>query len=356
MTIDDFEYICAAEYIPWERLRGKRLLITGATGLIGFSLTSALLYANRKRNLHLSILALVRDETRAVDRFAKWLIDDAPLKFLVGNVETPPKIEGEVDFILHGASTTASCDFVCRPVETIRTSVLGTLHMLSLAAQKSCEGFVYLSSMEVYGHPSKGHKVKESDECNLLPQEVRSSYPISKLLCENLCCSYVAQYNVPVVIARLAQTFGADVHPNDVRIFAQIGRCIRNREDIVLHTQGKTERSYLYVADAVTALLTILLKGQPGQAYNIADEHVYCSIAEMVQRIAKAGGIGVRFELTDEHNRGYGRPIFMDLDTSRIQALGWRVEAVGTTREDRLDMYAQKMGQYLLKGNAKERL
>lgn len=346
MTLNDYERICDAEFIPWEKLRGKRVLITGATGLIGYSLTSALLYANRKRNLNLSVLALVRDEARARKRFSELLTADVPLRFLTGNVETLPDVDGTVDYILHGASCTASSAFVCQPVETIQISVQGTFQMLSLARKKKCDGFVYLSSMEVYGHPPKGRKVKESDACSFRSQEVRNSYPISKLQCENLCCAYAAEYKVPAMIARLAQTFGPDAHPDDSRIFAEFGRCIRDQKDIILRTRGETERNYLYAADAVTALLTIMLKGQPGEAYNVADESAYCSIAEMAQRIAKAGGIGVRFEVQDENNYGYNSPVFMNLDTSRIRSLGWRAGKYETRHEDHLDMYAKMMCQF----------
>lgn len=333
---EDLASICAADFVPWERLRGKTVLITGATGLIGFTLTGALLYANEKRDLGLTVLALVRDEAKARQRFGSCLAAGAPLRLLTGTVEEPPPVEGPVDYILHGAAQTASLAFVRQPVETIRTAVLGTAQMLELARQKQSAGFVYLSSMEVYGHPPKGHKVAETDACSLQPLDVRESYPISKLQCESLCRAYAAEYGVPAVIARLAQTFGPGVHPADTRVFAEFGRCIRDKRDIVLRTKGETERSYLYTADAATALLTVLLKGQPGQAYNVADESTYCSIAGMARRLAAANGLCVRYELEEKQKRGYPEPVYMDLDTARLRALGWSVRTCGTAEGSRL--------------------
>ncbi len=335
----DYECICSADHIPWERLREKTILITGATGLIGSTLTGALLYANEKRQLGMTVLALVRDEDRARQRFAGLPVSAAPLRFAVGTVEQPPVIDGPIDFIIHAAAQTASEAFVRHPAETIRAAVLGTLRILELAREKRSEGFLFTSSMEVYGHPPRGHKVTETDVCALSPLDIRNSYPVSKLQCESLCCAYAAEYGVPAVILRLTQTFGPGVHPDDGRIFAEFGRCIREKRDIVLHTPGETERSYLYTADAATAILTALLKGQPGQAYNAADESTYCSIADMARKVAAANGIGLRFELENEAERGYPEPVYMDLDASRLRSLGWHVGGVEQQLDPLLWMY-----------------
>lgn len=326
---EELRDICAAEFIPWEKLRGATLLVSGATGLIGNVLVRALLCANRERKLGLSLLALVRDEARARERFADLLTADCPLRLVLGCVEELPEIEGPVDYILHGASQTASRAFVERPVETIRTSVLGTMNLLELARRKRSSGMAYLSSMEVYGHPERGHKVKEGDACALSPLELRDSYPIAKLQSESLCRAYAAEYGVPAAIVRLAQTFGPGARADDGRIFAELGRCIREGRDIVLRTRGETERSYLYVTDAVTALLTALLRGEPGCAYNAADEDSYRSIADMARELAEANGIRLRFDLADESRTGYPKPVYMDLDTTLLKGLGWHVGARG---------------------------
>ncbi len=338
----DCEYVCDAKFLPWEKLREKTILITGATGLIGQTLTDVLLYANEKKKLELTVLALVLDEAQARRQFSEHLESGRPLRFLEGTVEGLSDIEGSVDYILHGAAETNSEVFVRKPVETIKTSLLGTLRLLGLARKKRSDGFVFLSSMEVYGHPQRGHKVVETDACVLRPEEVRGSYPISKLQCENLCCAYASEYGVPAKIIRLTQTFGPGVSEEDTRIFAEFGRYVQDRRDIVLRTRGETERSYLYTVDAAGAILTVLLKGTPGQAYNAADERTYCSIAEMARKLADANGIGVRFEPEDEQKYGYNSLLYMDLDTSRLRELGW---FAGSCREEDGDpllyMYAR---------------
>ena len=325
----DMENVCIADYIDWNKLKGKTVLVTGATGLIGSTAVNALLYTNEKRELNLTVLALVRNIEKVKTKFS----ENDSLKFIVGTVEAIPEIEGSVDYIIHGASQTASKAFIQQPVETIVTAVKGTLNLLELAKNKNVKGMVYLSSMETYGHPEKGHKVAESDAGAMTSLDVRNSYPISKQQCEALCCAYASEYDVPVMIARLTQTFGPGVDYNDNRIFAYFGRCILEKSDIVLKTKGETERDYLYTADAVTAILSIMLSGEKGTAYNVADETTYCSIAEMAHLLADNAGINVTFDIQDASANGYLSTLYMDLDTSRLRALGWKVMYSGGLSE-----------------------
>ena len=213
------------------------------------------------------------------------------------------------------------------PVGTIKTAVLGTINVLELARRESVKGFVYLSSMEVYGHPAKGHKVTEDDACALSPLEVRNCYPVSKLQCESLVRAYVSEYGLNASIARLTQTFGTGVNKDDGRLFAYLGRCVRDNSDIVLKTMGETERCYLYTADAVTGILTVLTRGEAGRAYNVADEGTYCSVSQMAEIIASNNKIRVKYEPEDISVSGFLDTIYMDLDTSALKALGWSVIA-----------------------------
>lgn len=319
---EDIESVAAVEFIPWEKLQGTTILVTGGTGLIGTTFIKALDYVNTVKKLNIKILALVRNEAMAVERFAE-IIPHGMIHFIVGNVESLPEIKEKVDYILHAASQTASKEFVQHAVETIETSVLGTFNLLKLAKENQCKGFVYLSSMEVYGYPEKGHKVMEDESCALAPLDVRNSYPVGKVMSEAMCCAYAQEYNVPATICRLTQTFGPGVHYNDNRIFAYFGRCVKEKKNIVLKTKGETERCYLYTADAVTAILTVMLKGQPGQAYNVADESTYCSIAEMAESVAADGGIQVEYDIQDAAANGFLQTLYMDLDTKALRNLGW---------------------------------
>ena len=276
---EDYNNILKSDFIDWEKFRNSTIFVTGATGLIGSSLIRSLDYANKESNLNISIIALVRNEDKANEKF-KDILSNKHLSFIVGSVEELPSIDQQIDYIVHGASQTASKEFVQHAVETINTSILGTTNILKLAKDKKVKGFVYLSSMEVYGYPEKGHKVSEDEIGALTSLDLRNSYPISKIMSESICCAYASEYSVSAKICRLTQTFGPGVNYDDQRVFAYFARCVIEKQNIVLKTKGLTERCYLYIADAITAILTLLVKGEPGKAYNAADERTYCSIYE----------------------------------------------------------------------------
>ena len=311
-----------------EDLDGKTVLITGATGLIGFTLVKALLHYGAGRENPPRVLAFVRNREKA-----EKLFRDVPkerLEFLVGDVQDPISTEEPIDYIVHAASVTSSKAFVGQPVDTIRTAVNGTVNVLELAREKKVRSFVYLSSMEVYGAPETDEKITESHGTNLDTMSVRSSYPEGKRMCEALCTAYFAQYGVPAKVVRLTQTFGPGVAYNDGRVFAEFARCAIEKRNIVLHTAGETRRNYLYTVDAAGAILTVLLKGKSGEAYNAANEATYCSILDMARMVAEkcaVGEIGVDIQLEAESKFGYAPVLKMNLDTSKIRGLGWEPKA-----------------------------
>lgn len=329
---EDMEYIVNASFLPWEDLRGTTILVTGGTGLLGFNLISALSYAALYRDIPMRILALIRDEGKAEIRFRELLEARAPLFFLQGDLMHIPFIEESVDYIIHGASPTASRYFAEHPVETIRENFTGAISLLELARAKKSQAFLFLSSMEVYGALHRREKVDEAHESFVNTMQPRSSYPEAKRMIEALVCAYASEYAVPAKVIRLTQTFGAGVRHDDNRVFAQFMRSTFQGEDIVLKTRGGTERSYLYTADAVTAMLSVLLRGQNGEAYNAANENAYCSIREMAECVANLPCIREKYGssvniVVREDEKGasaYPPELYMNLDTKKIQMLDWQ--------------------------------
>lgn len=325
IVMEDLKTICQAEFIDWKQLRRRTILVTGGTGLIGFTIIKALCYANTVKQLHLQILALVRNQDKAEQMMGK---ENDVLHFVQGNVEHLPVIHRPLDYIIHGASPTASLFFVQHPVETIQIAVKGTANLLHLARDKKVRGFVYLSSMEVYGAPRSDTLIPESQGCTLDSMVVRSCYPIAKRLCENLCASAALEYGIPTKVIRLAQTFGPGVVKNDQRVFAEFARNAMEGKDIVLQTGGTSKREYLYTADAVAAILTVLLRGKAGEAYNAGNPDTYCSIVEMAQLVARQiaeNKIHVQLpEITTDNGSKFPPPHHLHLDVSKLEKLDWK--------------------------------
>lgn len=298
----------------------KRVLVSGATGLIGQEIVKFLL----RENEH--VIALVRNIERAESMFGK---PTRNLEYIIGDICDIKPQKMDVDYIIHGASQTSSRAFIDEPIETITTALYGTKNMLEFARINNVKGFVYLSSMEVYGSPLNDLKIDEKHETNLDTMKVRSCYPESKRMCESLCVSYYSEFGVPAKVVRLTQTFGPGVKYNDGRVFAEFARCAIERRNIVLKTKGETKRSYLYTEDAVSAILAVLYNGIPGEAYNAANEATYCSIDEMAKMVADRFGdnsVKVLIEETDAEKLGYAPVLHMNLDTAKLCNLGWKAK------------------------------
>lgn len=294
---------------------GKTILITGATGLIGKLCTKSLLNSD----YNTQVIALVRDEEKAKNIFG----NSKRLTYLVQDINQKINTPRKVDYIIHTASTTSSKDFVEKPVETIYTAINGSRNVLEFAKNKRIEGMIYLSSLEVYG-VNKEENINENSYGYIDILNPRSSYSESKKMVETMCISYGEEYGVPVKIARLAQTFGAGVSKSDNRVFAQLAKAVKSKENIILHTKGETKRNYCYTTDAVRGIFTILTQGENNTAYNIANQNTYCSIAEMAH-LLENDNTKVVYQI-DDINRGYNPTAKISLNTEKLTALGWEAK------------------------------
>jgi len=301
-----------------DELAGSTFLITGATGLIGSCLIHALL--NMNKGVH--IIAPVRNRVKAERLFEQSanLIDWIECDLTTYNYSKVSK----VDYIVHCAAPTSSKYFIVNPVETIDIIYHGTATLLDYARTHAPKGFVYLSSLEVYGSELPSTIIEEDVQGYWNPLLVRSSYPIAKRCAENLCAAYAAEYNVPVCIARLTQTTGAGIARDDNRIIAQFARLAANGDDIVLHTTGESARPYCYTMDCISAILYILLRGKSGEAYNVANEDTYISARMMAEYLRDHvnSSIHVRIELSDGSE--YAPVSKLHLSVEKLKALGWQ--------------------------------
>lgn len=313
--VDDFEL--------WEKLKGKKFLITGATGLIGSVLIRCLLELSRKKQLHVKIIAVIRNLEKAYS-----LLDNeySDLEFLQLDLldldETVlPK---DIDFVIHLASPTNGKYMESNPVETFNLAFESTNRLLKYVKNIGCESFVYVSSLEYYGQMFDDKPITEEIQGYIDMQSSRSSYPLGKRAAEFLCFAYTAEYGVPSKIARLTQTFGAGIARDENRVFAQFVRSIIKGEDIVLHTQGESSKPYCYTTDCISALLYILLKGENGLAYNVANENTYISIRNLADFLKENFNSKINVRIEHNNNMGYAPVTMLQLRSDKLRDLGWR--------------------------------
>lgn len=310
----------ASDFALANDLAGATFLITGATGLIGSTLIHCLLALEKG----VKIVAPVRDADKCKGLFS----DDelSVINIIECNLESVDYSSmGNVDYIVHCAAPTSSKFFVEHAIETFEIIYNGTERLLKYAKENAIKGFVYLSSLEVYGTMTDDTlPVTESCQFHLDLLSVRSSYPMAKRAAEHLCHLYAKQHGVPVKIARLTQTTGAGISKDDNRVIAQFARLASHGQDIILHTTGEAARPYCYTTDAIAGILYILLKGEAGEAYNVSNDETYISARGMAEYLRDNfnPNISVRIELND--NMGYAPATKLRLNSSKLVNLGWK--------------------------------
>ena len=330
-TQADIQEIIANEEL-FTFLKDSTVLITGATGFIGSMLVKTILAANEKYALSIKIFGQIRNPEKAKIVYGE----------LIESLELVEDSNIPCDYIIHTVSPTTSKFFIEHPVETIKASVLSTIEILE-SARNNKASLIYLSSMEQYGIPYKSGQKMTEDKIGIIDHlNIRSSYSESKRLCECLCVSYVSEYGVDVKIARLAQTIGAGIPLTDNRMAMQFARAAADEKDIILHTEGRSVTNFVYIADAIEGILTVLEKGTPGQAYNICNDSETRSVRQIADLVANevAGG-KIRVRIERKENMGYAPDVAMFLDSGKLRNLGWKA------RIGMLEAY-KRLTEYLL--------
>lgn len=323
------EDVCAVGglELPWEKLHNKSLMLSGATGLLGSFLVDALLEKNRSDALNCTIYALGRSKEKADARFSKYA-SDPHLVFIPYDVKKPFVRDdiGTVDYVLHLASNTHPLQYATDPVGTITTNIIGLQNMLDFAVEHHAARFAFASSNEIYGENRGDVEFFDESYCGYIDSNtLRAGYPESKRCGEALCQAYKTQKGLDIVIPRFTRSYGPTMLMSDTKALSQFIKKGVAGEDIVLKSAGTQYYSYQYVADSISGLLTVLLCGESGEAYNIAEEHSDIMLKDLAAIIAEFSGKSVVFEIPDAvEAAGYSKATKARLDGHKLQALGWK--------------------------------
>lgn len=326
LYMEDIREICNL-CLPWSRLSGKSVMLSGATGLIGSFLIDVIFEKNTTDNLKCTVYALGRNEQNARARFSQYA-DDPRFVFIPYDVKQPFIRDdlANIDFVLHLAANTNPVLYATDPIGTITTNIVGLQNLLDFAVKHHTERFVFASSNEIYGENRGDAEFFDEDYCGYINcNTLRAGYPESKRCGEALCQAYKAQKNMDVIVARFTRSYGPTMLPHDMKAISQFIRKGVAGQDIVLKSDGTQFFSFTYVADAVSGLLTALLNGESGEAYNIAYERSDIMLKDLAATIASITGSKIVFGFPDTvEAAGYSKVTKARLDGNKLKKLGWK--------------------------------
>ena len=330
MAIFDFSKeieLCANINIDWSKIDNKVVMITGATGLVGKFLIQTLLFRNRQHGLHTKIVAVGRNREKFVSRFSD-VEQTGCLKFYEHDIQQKCDYAGRLDMIIHMASNTHPRLYATDPIGTEMTNIFGSYYLLQKAAENEGCRFVFVSSGDVYGDNVGIKEFLSEKDCGYIDcNTLRAGYIEGKRASEALCNAYKEAKGVDFVTARLCRIYGPTMQTSDSKAISQFINKAIVGEDIILKSEGKQTFSYLYIYDAVAALLTIATQGESGNAYNVADNHQCVSLRSLASILAEIGKSNVIFDLPDSvESKGASRFQNVKLDATKLYGLGWKCE------------------------------
>ena len=281
-------------------------------------------WINENRKANIKLILAGRSEERTKGRFP-YFASDNNISFLKYDATSSTPLSIKADYIIHGASNADPASFTRQPVETMLANIIGLNALLRSAVENKSRRLLLISSSEVYGRKEEKRTYEEHDYGYVDILNPRASYPSSKRAAETLCAAYKEEYGMDFVVIRPGHIYGPSITETDSRASAQFTRNAKAGKDIVMKSDGAQLRSYCYTLDCASAILTALINGKSGEAYNISSKSLVCSIRDIAEALAEAGNVKVIYENPSEtEKKGFNMMDNSSLDGAKLESLGWK--------------------------------
>tara|TARA_B100000674_G_scaffold499410_1_gene545144 strand:- start:11012 stop:12100 length:1089 start_codon:yes stop_codon:yes gene_type:complete len=328
IVLSDLERITQAN-LPWSKLSNKIIMVTGGSGFLASYLVKSLLLANKKHGLNLKVICVIRNR-KNVNRRLYNCSNHPNLEFIEQDIgKTLREDFPRADYVIHSASQASPKYYGTDPVGTLMANVEGTKNLLNHSVKEGCERFLFFSSGEVYGKPVNNEKqVTEIDYGYVDSMKVRSCYAESKRMGETMCAAWAKQYGIHTNVVRPFHTYGPGMALDDGRVFADFVSDIVSKRNIVLKSDGMASRPFCYIADATIGFLTVLLKGEKTEAYNVGNPDAETTIKDLAMtltRVFRDRNLRVEIQIPIESNEYIKSPIERSCPSiEKIKRIDWR--------------------------------
>lgn len=304
-----------------EYLKNKNILITGAKGLVGTSLVKWILIQNQMMGINTHVIASTRNPSSIPDYIEK----EDNIEYCEYGTEL--NLKQHIDYIVHAASPTGNKYHMQHPVETFRTNVDGIEKMLDLTKKNEGCSLIYLSSEEVYGLPGDDSPAMTENMVGAIDSlNLRSCYPLGKKASEFLCYASAKEYDLNVKIIRPTVIHGLFQRYEEPRVVNEILRCILENKNLIMKSDGMTKKCMMYSLDAVTAIFTVLFKGEKGEAYNASNPDTFMTVKDLADYVFKLFNSNIKIEFEQEQAKksdGFLPHRTLVQDCTKLKALGW---------------------------------
>lgn len=289
----DLDYMTTNLREEFGRMAGKKLLVTGGAGFLGYYLVQAALHFNETVGADQKIAITVWDNfVRGMPTWLAALEGKANLRLERRNLIDPlPERMDDFQFIIHAAGIASPMYYRKYPLQTIDANINGLRNLLDYSVRQAdagrpVEGFLFYSSSEIYGDPHpEVIPTPEDYRGNVSCTGPRACYDESKRFGETICVTFARQYGVPVKVARPFNNYGPGLKITDGRVLPDFAREVLSGRDIVMFSDGSPTRTFCYSSDAITGYYKVLVKGRSGESYNIGIEKPEVSIAQLAEMV-----------------------------------------------------------------------